>query len=143
MKISTLSKPALLIYEIIRVLFLALVLVLEANSNTSFIMTLLTVQSILYPIMALFLCLNTVRFREYLPLFIAGKSIGIITMMCWSLLSRQNSMIGNIFNEASLIIFDLFALAAILIIRKDVINLTENVSTENNLVKNEISTEEN
>ncbi|MCL2273262.1 MAG: hypothetical protein FWC19_10720 [Treponema sp.] len=130
MKISTLLKPALLIYELFRVLILALILILQSNNNANFLMMLFATQGILYPLMAVFLCLNSIRFKEYLPLFIAGKSIGIFTLLCWSLLSQQNPVIGNSINEMALVSFDLLALAAILIIRKDVINLTENIVTE-------------
>ena len=104
--------------------------------------------------MALFLWINAVRYREYLPLFITGKVIGIFTLFCWSLITQETTITAHFFNEMLLVSCDLFALAAIVIIIKDVKNMTEiqpaitepapvmQSASENNISANDISTME-
>jgi len=78
----------------------------------------------LFPLMALFIWLDTNRYRAYLPLFTAGKCISIFLMLGWLIVSRQVTMIGSlleiaIYAETALLSGDLLALTAVLLILKD------------------------
>lgn len=80
--------------------------------------------------MALFIWLDTERYKAYLYLFAAGKCIGIFALLGWSIISMQVTMIGSFLGIAviaELLLFcgDLFAIAAVLLIIKDAKNLTE------------------
>ena len=125
MNIIRFLKPGLLIYEVLKIIVFAATLVIDATNKSIFLMVFFTAQGALFPIMALFICLDVVRYKEYLPLFIAGKGIGIITLLGWSVFSRQVTMIGGFFNVMSLLSFELFAMAVVLIIKKDVMRLTD------------------
>ena len=125
MRLVTLLKPGLFIYEVSKIIIFVILLIMETNNSSIFLLVFFAAQGALFPIMALFLCLDTIRYREYLPLFIAGKGIGIIILFGWSLFSGQSTMIAGFLNAMSLLSFDLFAMAAIIVIKKDVINLTE------------------
>jgi hypothetical protein len=85
--------------------------------------------AVLFPLMSLFLWLDAVRYRVYLPLFIAGKCVGIFALLGWLIFSRRFTMTGGIFGTVSvewiLLGGDLFAIAAVLLIIKDVRKLTE------------------
>jgi hypothetical protein len=98
--------------------------------DTSYIIRMIfAVQGVLFPLMALFLCLDTVRYREYIPLYLTGKAIGILILFTFSLLLRRAtggmSEVFGFAGEMRLILMDLIAIAAILIIKKDVDKLTE------------------
>jgi hypothetical protein len=74
----------------------------------------------IFPIMALFIWIDTAGFKSYIPLYIAGKSIAIFTMTVWFTVSRISMITGiYTFQEAGEILFisgDLLALAAIIVI---------------------------
>jgi len=78
--------------------------------------------SALFPLMALFIWLDIDRYKVFVPLYLAGKSIGIFLELGWSIISRQGTMIGSLnFTSivAQLILSgDLFALAAAIMIYK-------------------------
>jgi len=105
--------------------------------------------------MALFICLNTAHYREYLPLFIAGKSIGIFALLSWFIISQQLSMVSIFLSGITLLSFDLFSLASVLVIKNDVdkstsgesqtINpaIANNLNESGNLPNNESNMEEN
>jgi len=128
MKIIPLVKSVLFIYECIRVMVLAAVLVLNETDPSLFTKMVLAAPGALFPLMALFLWLDTERYKEYLPLFAAGKGIGIFTLLGWFIVSQKVTMIGSfhgiaIIAELLLLSGDLFALAAVFLIIKDVRNL--------------------
>jgi hypothetical protein len=125
MKLVMLLKPGLFIYEVFKILIFAILLIMEANNPSIFLLAFFAAQGAIFPIMALFLCLDAVRYKEYLPLFIAGKGIGIFILLGWSLFSQQGTMIAGFFNGMTFLSFDLFALAAILFIKKETSDLTE------------------
>ena len=120
MKVVSIVKPVLFIYECMKLLILAGLMILQGYVQTNFINVVFAVTSALYPLMALFLCLDAVRYRAYIPLFTAGKCIGIFTLAAYSFFSMHITMIGGL-----LLSGDLFTLAAILLIRKDVFSITE------------------
>jgi len=89
--------------------------------------------------MALFLCLDAVRYREYLPLLIVGKIISVFALVCWSLFSQQMTMIGVTFNSMTLAGCDLLALVALVLIKndtKEIIKNRENTEEQNMNIQN-------
>jgi len=114
-----LLRLGVLVYEVFRVLVLAALLVTQSNNSSNLVMIICAVPAVLLPIMALFINIDSIRYKEYLPLLIVGKVISIFVLLCWSLFSRQNTMIGTSFNEITLVICDLLALVTILVIYKD------------------------
>ena len=124
MRLISFLKPGLLIFECVRVLFIVLILVLQGNDPGLLTRIVLAAPSALFPLMALFICLDFDRYKEYLPLYMAGKSIGIFLQVGWSIISRQVTMIGGQSIPdilAQLILSgDLFAIAAVLIIIKSI-----------------------
>jgi len=139
MKLIRILKLLLFIYEVIRIVLIAILLILQANDSSQQMMMIFAVQGVLFPIMALFLCINTVRYREYIPLYIAGKAIGVFAILCWLLFTRQGTMLGGFVSDIILGSFDLLAIAAILVI-KDVIN---NSMDEQTAVNEQTNTEVN
>jgi len=79
----------------------------------------------LFPLMALFIWLDTDHYKAYLPLFSAGKCIGIFLMLVWFIVSRQVTMMGKLFGvaiyaELILLFGDLLSLGAVLLINRDI-----------------------
>jgi len=120
MKIVQFVKPVLFIYELIRIMVLVFVLILFGNESTFLIKIVYTAPCALLPLMALFIWLDSSRYREYIPLLLAGKFIGIFILAIWSIISKQVTMI-----EGFILSGDLFAIAAVLLINKDIKETTE------------------
>ena len=125
MKIIQLVKPALFIYECVRIMALITVLIFQRNDPGFLIKMIFAAPTALFPLMALFIWLDTGRYKTYLPLFTAGKCIGIFILLGWSIASRQVTIIGEFYGiailaELILLSGDFFALAAVLLIIKDV-----------------------
>jgi len=136
MKIIRFIKPALFLYEFIRILILAAILITNSNGNDIFGQIAYTVPNALFPLMALFIWLNQKRYRAYLPLFAAGKCIIISTSLVFSIISGQITMMSELIEPEFLIGCDLLALAAVLLIHKDnkknpEIKAAENVENTN------------
>jgi hypothetical protein len=75
----------------------------------------------LFPLMALFLWLDIRRYNTYIPLYIAGKCIGILSLVGFSIVSRGFTMTkefygASVFAEIIFLCGDLLALAGILFI---------------------------
>jgi len=114
-------KPALFIYECIRITALAFILVYLLYGTSSVPWLAFTAPGALFPIMALFLWIDTANFKAYMPLYITGKCIGLFSLALWSVMSKQNTVMGEIslfYLPPEIVIFfgDFLALAAILII---------------------------
>ena len=84
----------------------------------------------LFPLMTLFLWLDTSRYGAYLPLLLAGKCIGVFSLLGWSIVFRRMIMIEELLNgaiiwlapqiiEGILLCGDFLAIAAVLIIIKN------------------------
>ena len=124
MRIIQLIKPGLFLYECIRIMILAAFLILRSNGINILGQLVYTASSALFPLMALFIWLNSQSYKVYLPLFAAGKCIGIITLLGWSIVSGQVTMIGRfmgavVYAEAVLLSGDLLTIAAVFLIYKD------------------------
>ena len=124
-------KLGLFIYECFKIfLLVAAFMALRPIEPTSFPWLIFAAPSALYPLMALFLWLDVVRYRNYLPLFAAGKCIGIMALLGWFIVSRQGTMIDDfsgriVLIELILLSGDLFATAAVLLIIRNVPNATK------------------
>jgi hypothetical protein len=124
MKIAGILKPVLFIYECIRLLLLLLMFILRLSDTGSFIWLAFSVNGVLFPLMALFLWLDISSYRAYLPLFIAGKCIGILSLTGWLMTFLQSTIIvglAYLFVQIDLVFLcgDLLALAAVLLIYRD------------------------
>ena len=113
MKITQLVKGGLFIYECIRIVFLALVLYLQGSGGLS-IKVIFTAPGVLYPLMALFIWLDANRYKVYIPLFLAGKCVGVFMLLGWSIITRQVTMI-----ESFILSGDFFSLAAAIMINRE------------------------
>jgi hypothetical protein len=105
-------------------MLLAAVLILRSNGNNILMPLVYTAPSALFPIMALFIWLDSERYRAYLPLFTAGKCIGITSLLGWSIVSSQFTMIGVfmtvvVFAEFVILCGDLLAMAAVFLVFKN------------------------
>jgi uncharacterized membrane protein len=91
-------------------------LLYSIGQMTGFSIIIYAAPNALFVLMALFLWLDTARHRAFLHLFIAGKSISILTILGWSIISGQVTII----KEFILLSGDLFSIAAILLISRDI-----------------------
>jgi len=106
---------------------IAAVLIIQGDVSGMFIKIILAAPAALFPLMALFIWLDTARYKEYLPLFSAGKCIGFFLLLGWFIISQQVTMIGkilgiSIYAEPLLLCGDLLSLGAVLLINKNVKN---------------------
>jgi len=134
MRIIQLIKPVLFLYECLRTMILAVVLLLKSNGYDFFGQLTYTAPSALFPLMALFIWLNQERYSAYLPLFLAGKCIVFITSLVFSIISGQVTMIGGLMGFDLVFIFDILAIIAALLIYRDNKKITE--------IKSDINTTE-
>ncbi|MDR2965565.1 MAG: hypothetical protein LBU88_07300 [Treponema sp.] len=115
-------KPGFFIYECFRITILAFTLVYILPGTSALLWMGIAAPQALFPLMALFICLDTKKHKVYLPLYIAGKSIGIISLLSWSIIFGRTKLIGGysgafILAELILLAGDLFTLAAALLIQ--------------------------
>jgi len=83
----------LFFYEVFRVLFLAVILLMplhEASANG--ILPVYISSNALFPLMALFFWLKPEEYGNYVTLYIAGKIIVLISFFAWQFLSLRDSM---------------------------------------------------
>jgi len=112
METKRIIKPGLFIYESTRIILLAFTLASSLSSGTTIPWMALTAPHALFPIMTLFLWLDASRYKNYLPLYIAGKSIGIAVFLGWSIISGRFTILQWMGG-------DLFALGAALFLTKE------------------------
>jgi hypothetical protein len=127
-----LLKPALFFYECVRLLVIATYTVIIGNQADLPLVS-FAASSALFPLMALFIWLDTGRFKAYLPLYTAGKCISIFILLVWSIFFRQVTMVtggGLGLTELMLISGDLFAMAAVLLITRDINKVKEESASE-------------
>lgn len=136
MRMASIVKPALFLYECFRITIFTFVLVYTLQEMNAFPWLVLAVPAIMFPLMALFLWIDALRYRVYLPLFTAGKCIGIFFMLVWLIIARQDTIIWYTAGDNFIIgIFlmgasgDLFALAAVLFLFRDTQKLTNKPAT--------------
>lgn len=127
MNITSPLKPVVFALECIKLIVIALIIVIQGNVPGLFTKIILAAPGALFPLMALFIWLDTERYKEYMPLFSAGKFIGIFLLLGWFIIFRQVTMIGSIFGsavyaEAVLLCGDLLSLGAVFLISRDIKN---------------------
>ena len=125
MNIVRFLKPAVFLFECIKLMVISTILMMQGNEPGLLIKLILAAPGALFPLMALFIWLDTDRYREYLPLFLAGKCIGLFLLMGWLIACRQATMIGKliglpVYAEVILLCGDLLSLGAVLLINKSV-----------------------
>jgi len=137
MNITRFLKPIVFTLECIKLLIIALIIMIQGNVPGLFIKILLAAPGALFPLMALFIWLDTIRYKEYIPLFSAGKCIGIFLLLGWFIIFRQVTMIGSIFGlavyaEGILLFSDLLSLGAVFLINREIIIEIKNPEMEEN-----------
>ena len=85
---------ALFIYECLRLLllvvFLFIVPPLEGGTIGAFFPYIVYISSnALFPLMALFVWLRPKEYRNYIPLYMAGKIIGVVSFYAWAIFSSR------------------------------------------------------
>lgn len=121
MGIIRVLKPALFIYECFRIVILAFTLVYTLPGISAVSLLAFSSPQALFPLMALFLMLDVVRYKNYIPLFIAGKCIGMFTLLIWSFIFRNLTVLEGlagyyVITEFIFLSGDFFALALIILI---------------------------
>jgi hypothetical protein len=94
------------------------VILINGYDSALLIILILTAPGVLFPLMSLFIWLDTKRYSVYLPLFAVGKCIGILLLLGWLIASRKYTMIGSFFSikiisEFLLLAGDLLALTSV------------------------------
>jgi len=131
MDIIRLIKPALFLYESVKIIMLTLILMfLSPPASTVPWLIIAVPGAALFPLLALFLWLDISRYKAYLPLFLAGKCIGVFLLLIFSVLSGQFTIMQGfhgktIYAELIFLTGDLLALAGILYIFKELSNKLE------------------
>ncbi|MCL2243582.1 MAG: hypothetical protein FWC03_03840 [Treponema sp.] len=121
MVIIRLLRPGLLLYEVIRVLILAIYSLIEPVDYTGFPRFVFIVSGAVFPIMALFIWIDIDRYKAYIPLFIAGKCVNLLPLLilCFSMNLKLAEGISQPGAELNILLLgDLFAMAGILLIKK-------------------------
>jgi len=119
MKIVNIIKGGLFVYESVRVIILVMCLMVVLPMTNAVSWTAFAVPGALFPLMAMFIWLDITRYNAYLPLYTAGKCIGIFSLIAFSVFSGGFSTIdktSGVFLFAGLIFLtgDLLALAGII-----------------------------
>jgi len=65
------------------------------------------VSAVLFPLMALFIWLDSVRYKAYIPLFIAGKCVGIFSIFSLLIIARRITFI-KAYNDIIIILGIMF-----------------------------------
>jgi len=113
--------------ECVKLMIIAVIIIIHGNMPELFTKILLAAPEALFPLMALFIWLDADRYREYLPLFLAGKCIGIFLLLGLLIVFRQVTMIGSLFGSAVyaeplLLCCDILSVGVVFIISKDIKN---------------------
>jgi hypothetical protein len=127
MNVNRALKPTVFTLECIKLMVIALIIIIQGNVPGMFTKIVLAAPGALFPIMALFIWLDTERYKEYLTLFLAGKCIGIFLLLGWFIIFSQVIMIGRIlgfavYAEGLLLFGDLLSLGAVSLIKRDIKN---------------------
>jgi hypothetical protein len=126
MGIIRLLKPALFIYECARIIVVATYMVFQGN-QAGFPVIAFAAPAAMFPLIALFIWLDCSHYKAYLPLFAVGKGLCLLSLLVWFIAFRFNTILytGNVIIELLLASGDLFSIAIILLIIRDVNKLTE------------------
>jgi len=130
MKVVSIVKGGLFTYESVRVIFLmfCLAYVVPVTNTVSWLA--FAVPAALFPLMAIFICIDINRYSAYIPLYITGKCIGIFSLILFSVIIGRSAEIDK---ESGITLFigllflagDLLALAGILYTSNNFNNMTK------------------
>jgi hypothetical protein len=135
-------RGGLFVYECLRLLYLIGSFVVLRPGGGNFPWLVYAAPNALFPLAALFLWLDISRYGLYLPLYVAGKGIGVCSMLGWLISSRWLIPPENItglfylFEAAPalagwiLLCGDLLSVAAGLVIAGKTRNLAQGAVTE-------------
>jgi hypothetical protein len=137
MRIVRLFRLILFIYEFINFLFVAAIMVFSSINQAGLTQIAFGASAAMFPLMALFIWLDSTRYRAYLPLFTAGKCIGIFSILGWSIIAEQvkiSSIFSGAANFESFLLYSyLFSMVVILLIIRDLHLRDKNLSDEKKL----------
>jgi hypothetical protein len=123
MRIIRFFKLILFIYEFITFIYIAAIIFFRGFDQDSLPETVFAASAAMFPLMALFIWLDSTRYRVYMPLFTAGKCIGVFSILGWSIIARQVKisavLSGAAVIESFLLYSYLFSLIAIILIIRD------------------------
>jgi hypothetical protein len=126
MGITRILKPGLLVYEFVRIFLTVYVLASFFPGKSSIPFLFMAVPFVLFPLMALFIWLDTEKYKAYLPLYLAGKCVCVFILTGWLILFSWGTIYegGGIlrFMQTLLLSGDLFSIAAVLVIMKNTQN---------------------
>jgi len=105
MKIISIVKNVLFTIECIRIIILAIILIGHGHQNGFSVEIVFISPAVLYLLMALFIMLDTGRYRAYIPLFAAGKCLSIFILLGWFIITGQVTIMESIVLSADLITF--------------------------------------
>ena len=135
MRITRFFKFILLIFEFINFVFASGIMIFRSIGQLGFPQITFLASTALFPLMALFLWLDIDRYKAYIPLFTAGKCIGVFSILCWSIFSRQvkiiEVLIGSANIESFLLYGYLFSIIVILLIIREKKRCDENINGTN------------
>jgi len=109
-----LVKAGLSIIECIRIFILAVFLLIYGYEKGFSLEVAFIGPTVLFLLMALFIMLDTDRYKAYIQLFTAGKCINIFIILGWFILTAQVTIV-----EGLILSCDLFAMALVLLVKKD------------------------
>jgi len=129
-------KLILFIFECIIFLFISALLISSSIEQAGFPYITFAVSASLFPLMALFIWLDSDRYRVYIPLFTAGKCIGIFSILGWSIFAGQVRIIDVLSGgvkakiESFLFYSYIFSMVVIFLIIRDKVLGGKNQSDE-------------
>jgi len=116
-------KLILFIYECVIFSFVSVIMVFNSIDQAGLPQIAFASCAAMFPLMTLFIWLDSARYSVYLPLFTAGKCIGIFSILIWSIIAGQVKMrsvlSGTAGIESFLLYSYLFSVIVILIIIRD------------------------
>jgi hypothetical protein len=97
-------KLILIIIECIT-FFIAITVIHSSINQAGLSEITLMVSAVLFPLMAIFIWLDGARYRAYIPLFTAGKIIGLFSLLGFPIIAGQDSKFGFFSEDANLVSF--------------------------------------
>ena len=95
--ITRLIKLILVIFECITFI-IAISVIYRSINQTGLSEITLMVSSVLFPLMTIFIWLDSARYRVYIPLFTTGKIVGLFSLLGFPIIAGQDSKFG-VFSE--------------------------------------------
>jgi hypothetical protein len=120
MGIVRILKPGLFLYECVRILLTIYIMISLLPGMSSLPFLFLTAPFVLFPLMALFIWLDVLKYKTYLPLYLAGKCVGAFVLAGWIIIGSSSPVFMQI--RAVLFSGDFMTIAAVILIMRSVQN---------------------